>query len=104
MRQLGERLFGGLFHKYSLLGDKKSFNPHDLPVAKDLEDKYKDNPSILSEIENIEYNIDIELEKIDKETKKIVVNDEIKKKLTEKKCQILKSRDEIGQCFVVTVS
>jgi len=42
MRQLGERLFGGLFHKYSLLGDKKFFNPHDLPVAKDLEDNYKE--------------------------------------------------------------
>lgn len=48
--QLGEYLFGKLFHKHSLLGDKKFFNAHDLPIAKDLEDNFE---AIKVEVESI---------------------------------------------------
>jgi beta-hydroxylase len=39
---LGERLFKKAFHKHSLLGDKKFFNPHDVALSKDLLDNYQE--------------------------------------------------------------
>ena len=39
---LGERVFGKAFHKYSLLGDKKFFDPFVFPVAKELKDNFEE--------------------------------------------------------------
>jgi hypothetical protein len=33
------------FHKHSLLGDKKYFDPYLVPVAKELEDSFPAHPS-----------------------------------------------------------
>lgn len=45
-----ERLLKKPFHKYSLLGDKKFFDPYVLPVAKELEDNF---PAIQAELKDI---------------------------------------------------
>jgi beta-hydroxylase len=39
---LAETLLGKAFHKHSLLGDKTFFDPHTLPIAKDLEDSFSE--------------------------------------------------------------
>lgn len=45
-----ERLLKKPFHKHSLLGDKKFFDPYVLPVAKELEDNFADVQSEIKEI------------------------------------------------------
>ena len=39
---VAEKLLGKAFHKHSLLGDKTFFEPHVLPMAKDLEDNFSE--------------------------------------------------------------
>ena len=39
---IAEKLLGEAFHKHSLLGDKTFFEPHVLPMAKDLEDNFSE--------------------------------------------------------------
>jgi beta-hydroxylase len=39
---IAEKLLGKAFHKHSLLGDKTFFEPHVLPMAKDLEDNFSE--------------------------------------------------------------
>ena len=45
-----EKLLHKPFHKHSLLGDKKFFDSHSVPVAKDLEDNFGDVQAELKEI------------------------------------------------------
>ena len=45
-----EKLLRKAFHKHSLLGDKTFFEPHVLPMAKDLEDNFSE---IQKEVKNI---------------------------------------------------
>jgi beta-hydroxylase len=47
---IAEKLLGKAFHKHSLLGDKTFFEPHVLPMAKDLEDNFSE---IQKEVKNI---------------------------------------------------
>ena len=47
---LSERLLGKAFHKHSLLGDKRYFDPHVFPFAKQLEDDFK---AIKAEVQKI---------------------------------------------------
>jgi beta-hydroxylase len=53
--QLGEYLFGKTFRKHSLLGDKKFFDAHALPVAKELEDNFD---AVKQEVEAVLANYD----------------------------------------------
>jgi ornithine lipid ester-linked acyl 2-hydroxylase len=52
---LGERVFGKAFHKHSLLGDKKFFDPFVFPVAKELKDNFEE---VQKEITDILKNYD----------------------------------------------
>ena len=45
-----EKLLHKPFHKHSLLGDKKFFDPHSVPVGKDLEDNFNDIQAEIKEI------------------------------------------------------
>jgi len=45
-----EKLLHKPFHKHSLLGDKKFFDPHSIPVGKDLEDNFGDIQAEIKEI------------------------------------------------------
>ena len=52
---LCERVFGKAFHKHSLLGDKKFFDPFVFPVAKELKDNFEE---VQKEIKDILNNYD----------------------------------------------
>jgi len=47
---LAERLLGKAFHKYSLLGDKRFFDPYVFPFAEEMESDFK---AIKAEVEKI---------------------------------------------------